>query len=181
MVNIQKYFKTNYFKWIFLLSDSASTSYFFKFCILSADYFLSYAHPKGKHHWLSKNVAVRLGKRPDAWEQNRAIVLEPIVYPKVGSLQPPGHDIGHFSIIYKSNDPQIFHLHSNLWVYKLFMRVGACFVTIAGYTPQRCLGQTRHAPLHPPPPPPHPRVRTLNTKFAEKPKKYNILPTDPKL
>ena len=29
---------------------------------------------------------------------------------QVGSLQPPGHDIGHFPIIYQSNDPQIFHL-----------------------------------------------------------------------
>ena len=28
----------------------------------------------------------------------------------VESLQPPGHDIGNFSIIYKTNDPQIFHL-----------------------------------------------------------------------
>ena len=64
--------------------------------MLSADYFLSYAHPKGKHPWLSKNVGVRPGKRPYAWEQNRAMFLEPSI-PKmlqVGSLQPPGHDTG---------------------------------------------------------------------------------------
>ena len=65
--------------------------------MLSADYFLSYAHPKGKHPWLSKNVGVRPGKRPYAWEQNRAIFGEPSI-PKmlqVGSLQPPGHDTGN--------------------------------------------------------------------------------------
>ena len=47
-----------------------------------------------------------------------------LVYPKCSKLEvynPPGHDIGNFSIIYKSNDPQIFHLHNTLWVYKLFM------------------------------------------------------------
>ena len=35
-----------------------------------------------------------------------------------------------FSIIYKSNDPQIFHLQKKLWLYNLFMRLGACFRTI---------------------------------------------------
>ena len=55
--------------------------------IRSADYFLSCAHPKRKHPWLSKNVGVRLGKRPYAWEQNRAILLEPIVYPKCSKLE----------------------------------------------------------------------------------------------
>ena len=68
--------------------------------MLSADYFLSYAHPdpKGKHPWLSKNVGVRPGKMPYAWEQNRAICLEPSI-PKllqIGSLQPPGHNTGKF-------------------------------------------------------------------------------------
>ena len=32
-----------------------------------------------------------------------------------------------FSIIYKSNDPQIFHLQNKLWLYKFYMRLGACF------------------------------------------------------
>ena len=76
-----------------------STSYLISICIWSADYFLSYVHPKGNHPWLSKNVGVCLGKRPYAWEQNRAIFWEPSrPIPKmlqVESLQPPGHDIGH--------------------------------------------------------------------------------------
>ena len=60
--------------------------------IWSADYFLSYSHPKEKHAWLSKNVgvALRLGAKLNH-------ILEPSI-PKmlqVGSLQPPGHDIGH--------------------------------------------------------------------------------------
>ena len=49
---------------------------------------------------------------------------------QVESLQPPGHDTGNFSITYKSNDPQIFHLQKKLWLYKLFMRLGACFGTM---------------------------------------------------
>ena len=52
---------------------------------------------------------------------------------QVGSLQPPGHDIGHF--FYKSNDPQISHLQNKLWLYKLFIRLGACFGTVYGIAP----------------------------------------------
>ena len=55
------------------------------------------------------------------------ICLEPSITKmlQVGSLQPPGHDIGNFlTIIYKSNDPQIFHLQNKLLVYKLFVRLG---------------------------------------------------------
>ena len=75
-----------------------STSYFFSIFIWSADYFLSYVHPKGNHPWLSKNVGVCVGKRPYAWEKNRAIFWEPSIPKmlKVESLQPPGHDIGQF-------------------------------------------------------------------------------------
>ena len=97
----------------------------FQFCILSADYFLSYAHPKGKHPWLSKNFGVRPGKRPYAWEKNRAIFWS-LVYPKCSKLEvynPQVMILDIFSIIYKSNDPQIFHLHKKLWLYKLFMRL----------------------------------------------------------
>ena len=82
---------------------STSTSYFFSIFILSADYFLSSAHPKGKHPWLSKNVWIHPGKSPYAWEQNRAIFWS-LVYTKcsqVGSLQPPGQVINLKSFIYR--------------------------------------------------------------------------------
>ena len=54
--------------------------------MLSAAVFLSYAHSKGKHPWLSKNVGVRPGKRPYAWEQNMAI-FRSLVYPKCSKLE----------------------------------------------------------------------------------------------
>ena len=121
MLNIQKYFKK-------IINDSASWNKLknivtpqllisFQCLLWSADYFLSYVHPKGNHPWLSKNFGVCLGKRPYAWEQNRAIFGEPSIPKmlKVESLQPPGHDIGH-----KTNDPQIFHLQKKLWVYNYY-------------------------------------------------------------
>ena len=74
-------------------------------------------------------VKVRLGKRPYAWEQNRAILWS-LVYLKCSKLEvcnPQVMTLDIFAIIYKSNDPQIFHLQKKLWLYKLFMRLGACF------------------------------------------------------
>ena len=55
-----------------------------------------------------------------------------LVYPKCSKLEVCNLQImilDIFSIMYKSNDPQIFHLQKKLWVYKLFMRLGACFGT----------------------------------------------------
>ena len=57
----------------------------------------------GKHPWLSKNVGFRLGKRPYAWEQNRAIFWN-LVYPKCSKLEvcnPQVMILEFFSIIYK--------------------------------------------------------------------------------
>ena len=59
--------------------------------------------------------------------------LGSLVYPKCSRLKvynPQVMILEMFSIIYKTNDPQIFHLQKKLWVYKLFMRLGACFGTI---------------------------------------------------
>ena len=56
-----------------------------------------------------------------------------LVYPKCSKLEvynPQVMILIFFAIIYKSNDPQIFHLQKKLWLYKLFMRLGACFGTI---------------------------------------------------
>ena len=49
-----------------------------------------------------------------------------LVYPKCSKLKvynPQVIIFEIFSIIYKSNDPQIFYLQNKLWVYKLFMRL----------------------------------------------------------
>ena len=100
--------------------------------ISSANYFLSYVHPKRKHPWLSINVRVHLGKRPYAWEQNRATFWS-LVCPKCSKLEvynPRVMILEICSIIYKSYDPQIFHLQNKLWLYILFMRLGACLGTI---------------------------------------------------
>ena len=43
---------------------------------------------------------------------------------QVESLKPPGHDTGHLMTL------KSFHLQKTLWLYKLFMRLGACFGTI---------------------------------------------------
>ena len=51
-----------------------------------------------------------------------------LVYPKCSKLEvyiPQVMILYIFSIIYKSNDPQIFHLQKKLWLYKLSMRLGA--------------------------------------------------------
>ena len=65
--------------------------------MLSADYFLSYAHPKGNTpDWVKMSESV-LEKGPTLGSKNRAKFLEPSI-PKmlqVGSLQPPGHDTGN--------------------------------------------------------------------------------------
>ena len=71
---------------------------------MSADYFLSYAHPMGKHPWLSINVGVRPGKKPSAWEQNRTIIWS-LVCQKCSKLEvynPQVMILDIFSIIYKS-------------------------------------------------------------------------------
>ena len=50
--------------------------------------------------------------------------LKSLVYPKCSKLEvcnPQVMILEIFSIIYKSNDPQIFHLPKKLWLYKLFM------------------------------------------------------------
>ena len=55
-----------------------------------------------------------------------------LVYPKCSKLEvynPRVMILEIFSIIYKSNDPQIFHLQNKLWLHKLFMRLGACYGT----------------------------------------------------
>ena len=41
-----------------------------------------------------------------------------------------------FSIIYKTNDPQIFHLQKKLWVYKLFMMLGHALGLFSAMHPQ---------------------------------------------
>ena len=59
--------------------------------------------------------------------------LGSLVYPKCSRLKvynPQVMILDILSIIYKSDDPQIFHLQKELWVYTLFMRLSAPFGTI---------------------------------------------------
>ena len=61
-----------------------------------------------------------------------------LVYPKCSKLKvynPQVMILDNFSIIYKTNGPQIFHLQKKLWLYKLFMRLAASFGTISGVHP----------------------------------------------
>ena len=99
--------------------------------ILSADYFLSYAHPKGTPDLVQMSESV-LEKGPTLGSKIGPFFWS-LVYPKCSELEvynPQAMILDIFSIIYKSNDPQIFHLQKKLCLYKLFMRLGACFETI---------------------------------------------------
>ena len=85
-----------------------------------ADYFLSYTHPKRKHPWLSKNVV--LEKDPTLGSKIGPFVWS-LVDPKLEVYNPRVMILEISSIIYQSNDPQIFHLQNKLWLYKLLMRL----------------------------------------------------------
>ena len=74
-----------------------------------------------------------------------------LVYPKWSKLEvynPWVMILENKSIICKSNDPQIFHLQNKLWLYKLFMRLGACFGTIKWVHPS-CFWGSRAYFCHP--------------------------------
>ena len=70
---------------------------------------------KNTPDWV-KMSGVHPGKRPHAWEQNRAIFWR-LVYPKCSKLEvynPQVMILDILSIIYQSNDPQVFHLQKKL-------------------------------------------------------------------
>ena len=98
MLNIQKYSKI-------FLSNSASWNkqknilwhLIFLFLYCQPTTFWAMPIPRENTPDWVKQIGVSPGKRPYAWEQNIAIFWEPSL-PKmlqVGSLQPPGHDVGN--------------------------------------------------------------------------------------
>ena len=130
MLNIQKYthkiFLSESASWNKLKNILWHLNFLFSFQFV-------YDQPITFWAWLSKNVGVRLGKRPYDWEQNRAVLLEPSI-PKmlqVGSLQPPGHDIGHFfqsSIKVMTLKSFIYRISCGFTNYSRGL-LGACFGT----------------------------------------------------
>ena len=97
--------------------------------IWSADYFLSYAHPKRKHPWSWVNISEFVLEKGPTLGSKIGSFFWSLVYPKCSKLEvynPWVMILEMFSIIFESNDPQIFHLQNKLWLYKLFVRLGAC-------------------------------------------------------